>query len=146
MKKLFAQIIKFGFVGGLCFLIDFVISTALFHLLINITSRSAATAVGGFAGFTISVVVNYVLSMKFVFERKEDMSRRKEFVIFVILSVIGLGVNEVILLACSAFYEGSTALMEVFSDTLWFAASKVIATAIVMVYNFVSRKIFLEKK
>ena len=140
MKKLFAQIIKFGFVGGLCFLIDFVISTALFHLLINITSRSAATAVGGFVGFTISVVVNYVLSMKFVFERKEDMSRRKEFVIFVILSVIGLGVNEVILLACSAFYEGSTALMEVFSDTLWFAASKVIATAIVMVYNFVSRK------
>ena len=146
MKKLFAQIIKFGFVGGLCFLIDFVISTALFHLLINITSRSAATAVGGFVGFTISVVVNYVLSMKFVFERKEDMSRRKEFVIFVILSVIRLGVNEVILLACSAFYEGSTALMEVFSDTLWFAASKVIATAIVMVYNFVSRKIFLEKK
>lgn len=146
MKKLFAQIIKFGFVGGLCFLIDFVISTALFHLLINITSRSAATAIGGFVGFTISVVVNYVLSMKFVFERKEDMSRRKEFVIFVILSVIGLGVNEVILLACSAVYEGSTALMEVFSDTLWFAASKVIATAIVMVYNFVSRKIFLEKK
>lgn len=146
MKKLFAQIIKFGFVGGLCFLIDFVISTALFHLLINVTSRSAATAVGGFVGFTISVVVNYVLSMKFVFERKEDMSRRKEFVIFVILSVIGLGVNEVILLACSAVYEGSTALMEVFSDTLWFAASKVIATAIVMVYNFVSRKIFLEKK
>lgn len=146
MKKLFAQIIKFGFVGGLCFLIDFVISTALFHLLINLTSRSAATAVGGFAGFTISVVVNYVLSMKFVFERKEDMSRRKEFVIFVILSVIGLGVNEAILLACSAIYEGSTALMAVFSDTLWFAASKVIATAIVMVYNFVSRKIFLEKK
>lgn len=146
MKKLFAQIVKFGFVGGLCFLIDFVISTALFHLLINITSRSAATAIGGFVGFTISVVVNYILSMKFVFERKEDMSRRKEFVIFVILSVIGLGVNEVILLACSAVYEGSTALMEVFSDTLWFAASKVIATAIVMVYNFVSRKIFLEKK
>ena len=146
MKKLFAQIIKFGFVGGLCFLIDFVISTALFHLLINIASRNTATAIGGFVGFTISVVVNYVLSMKFVFERKEDMSRKKEFVIFVILSVIGLGVNEVILLACSAIYEGSTVLMAAFSDTLWFAVSKVIATAIVMVYNFVSRKIFLEKK
>lgn len=146
MKKLFAQIIKFGFVGGLCFLIDFVISTALFHLLINVTSRNAATAAGGFFGFTISVVVNYVLSMKFVFERKEDMSRKKEFVIFIILSVIGLGVNEVILLACSAIYEGSTSLMTVFSGTLWFAVSKVIATAIVMVYNFISRKIFLEKK
>lgn len=145
MKKLFAQIIKFGFVGGLCFLIDFVISTALFHLLINVTSRNAATAVGGFLGFTISVVVNYVLSMKFVFERKEDMSRKKEFVIFIILSVIGLGINEVILLICSAIYETNTVLMAAFGDTLWFAASKVIATAIVMVYNFISRKIFLEK-
>ena len=77
MKKLFAQIIKFGFVGGLCFLIDFVISTVLFHLLIHAVSRNMATAVGGFFGFTISVIVNYVLSMKFVFERKEDMSRKK---------------------------------------------------------------------
>jgi hypothetical protein len=31
-------------------------------------------------------------------------------------------------------------------DTVWFAISKIIATAIVMIYNFVSRKIFLEKK
>lgn len=146
MKKLLGQIIKFGFVGGLCFLIDFAISTALFHLLRDVASRSFATAVGGFWGFTISVIINYILSMKFVFERKEDMSRKKEFVIFVILSVIGLGVNEVILLACSAGYEANSFLLDTFNDTLWFAMSKIIATAIVMIYNFISRKIFLEKK
>ena len=139
------QIIKFGFVGLLCFLIDFAISTGLFHLLIKGTTRNMATAVGGFFGFTISVVVNYILSMKFVFERKEDMSRKKEFVIFVILSLIGLGLNEVLLLACSAGYEASDFLKN-FHDTLWFAISKIFATAVVMVYNFISRKIFLEKK
>lgn len=66
--------------------------------------------------------------------------------IFVILSLIGLGLNEVILLACSAGYEASTFLLATFNDTLWFAVSKIIATAIVMIYNFISRKIFLEKK
>lgn len=146
MKKLLGQIIKFGFVGGLCFLIDFAISTAIFHLLRSAASRGFATAVGGFWGFTISVIINYILSMKFVFERKEDMSRKKEFVIFVILSVIGLGVNEVILLACSAGYGANAFLLDTFNDTLWFAISKVVATAIVMIYNFISRKIFLEKK
>jgi len=145
MKKLMEQIIKFGFVGVLCFLIDFAISTGLFHLLIRGTTRNTATAVGGFFGFTISVVVNYILSMKFVFERKEDMSRKKEFVIFVILSLIGLGLNESLLLACSAGYEASS-FLKVFNDTLWFAVSKIFATAVVMVYNFISRKIFLEKK
>ena len=146
MKKLLEQIIKFGFVGGLCFLIDFAISTGIFHLLNNITSKNIATAAGGFFGFTISVVINYILSMKFVFERKEDMSRKKEFVIFVILSLIGLGLNEVILLVCSAVHGASAVLTATINDTLWFAISKIIATAIVMVYNFISRKIFLEKK
>ncbi|MDE6220038.1 MAG: GtrA family protein [Lachnospiraceae bacterium] len=149
MKKLFAQIIKFGFVGGVCFLIDFAISTVLFHLLRGMLGQeavSAATAIGGFVGFTISVVVNYILSMRYVFERKENLSKRKEFLIFVILSIIGLGINEVILLGCRRAYEGSAFLMETFyDDTWWFALSKVIATAVVMVYNFVSRKIILEK-
>ncbi|MCD8038387.1 MAG: GtrA family protein [Lachnospiraceae bacterium] len=149
MKKLLEQIIKFGFVGIICFLIDFAISTALFYLLFNawgVMSRGAATAMGGFWGFTISVALNYILSMKFVFERKENMSRKKEFAVFVILSIIGLGVNELILLGCNAVYENSAFLLATFHDTLWFAASKIIATAIVMVYNFISRKIFLEKK
>jgi putative flippase GtrA len=74
------------------------------------------------------------------------MSRQKEFVIFVILSVIGLGLNEVILLVCSAAYSQNEGLSVYIGDTLWFAISKIIATAIVMVYNFISRKIFLEKK
>lgn len=147
MKALLAQIIKFGFVGGLCFLIDFVITMVVYQLLKNAIPISTASTVGGFFGFTISVVVNYLLSMKFVFERKEDMSRQKEFTIFVILSIIGLGINELVIWFCtSVVYSGSVALQKAVSDTLCVAAAKVIATAIVMVYNFVTRKIFLEKK
>ena len=41
--------------------------------------------IANFFGFTISVVFNYIMSMKFVFERKEDMDRKAEFAMFVIL-------------------------------------------------------------
>ena len=43
--------------------------------------------------FTVSVVFNYVASMRYVFTHKEGMSRRREFIIFVVLSVIGLIIN-----------------------------------------------------
>ena len=47
--------------------------------------------------FVVSTVFNYFASMRFVFSHREGMSRRREFVTFVVLSVIGLGLNEVIM-------------------------------------------------
>ncbi len=146
MKKLFAQIIKFGFVGGLSFIIDFVITMIVAALMrkLGIGAVNAA-AVGGFFGFVISVIFNYILSMKIVFERREDISRKREFIVFVSLSVIGLGLNELIIIMCMGA-AASIAVFSTLSDNIATAGSKVIATAIVMVYNFVTRKIFLEKK
>ncbi len=102
---------------------------------------------GSALGFTISVIVNYILSFKFVFERKEDMNRKAEFVIFIILSIIGLGLNQLIIWICVGPVYGNVAwLQRLLNYNLAYTAAKVVATAIVMVYNFVTRKIFLEKK
>ena len=132
MKKLIEQILKFGVVGVVCFLIDFLITMAL---------------VGAFFGFTISVIVNYLLSMKYVFVRKEDMDRKKEFIIFTILSLIGLVINELIIkVSIDVLYENWTWLKNLIGPTTVTAAAKIVATAIVMVYNFITRKIFLEQK
>ena len=99
MKKLLEQILKFGVVGVVCFVIDFVITMVMSTVLREIFSMgtSRAALVAAFFGFVISVIVNYLLSMKYVFVRKEDMDRRKEFIIFVILSAFGLVLNEVII-------------------------------------------------
>ena len=96
MKRLIEQFVKFGAVGVLCFFIDFGIYTLLLALIDWHYDYLIAT----FFGFTVSVIVNYILSMKFVFVRKEDMDRRKEFIIFVILSVIGCILNELLILLC----------------------------------------------
>ena len=102
MKKLIDQILKFGVVGIISFIVDFVITMAVSTLLrtsVGMTTSQAAL-VGAFFGFVISVIVNYILSMKYVFERREDLDRKKEFTIFVVLSIIGLGINELIILFC----------------------------------------------
>ena len=149
MKKLIEQILKFGVVGVICFAIDFLI-TLVVSALLRKTGMDATTAalIGAFFGFTISVIVNYLLSMKFVFTRDENMSRKREFIIFVILSLVGLGLNELIIKGGMELYAGMKTTYPGLSeaDGIATALAKVIATGIVMVYNFVTRKIFLEKK
>lgn len=140
MKKLFAQLVKFGMVGAFCFVIDFAITMGLTWVGIH-------HLIAAFFGFVVSVVANYLLSFKFVFERKEDMNRQKEFAVFVVLSVIGLGINEgLIYLSVDILYGRLGWLAHAISYELAVASGKIFATAVVMVYNFVTRKIFLEKK
>lgn len=146
-KKLLTQIIRFGFVGGTSFIIDYLIT-----LGVSIICRSfgmdvaKAAAVGGLFGFVISLIYNYIMSMKFVFERRDDMDRKKEFTIFLVLSLIGLGLNELIL------YFGVIACKKVVPvivdehPSLITTLVKMFATGVVMVYNFISRKMTLEKK
>ncbi len=139
MKKLINQIMKFGIVGGLAFVIDY----GVFVLLAN--GLHVHYLIANIFGFTLSLIFNYLMSMKFVFERKENADKRKEFVTFAILSLIGLGINELIILGCvDGVYLNSAFLQDKFDIGIAKQAGKIIATGIVMVYNFVSRKIFIE--
>ena len=127
-KKLLSQIIKFGFVGGTAFVID----AGLLFLLTEFCGIHYL--ISGMISFTASVIYNYVLSVKWVFDAKKDANKTQEFLVFIILSVIGLGINQL--------------FMWLFVDMMhiYYMLSKIIATVIVMIYNFITRKIFLEKK
>ena len=120
MQKLLAQIAKFGVVGVIAFVIDYGL-LALLTEAFGVNYLVSATI-----SFTASVVFNYV------FTHKEGMSRRREFIIFVVLSVIGLIINN----AC--MWAGVELLH------IHYLITKIGATAIVMVWNFVTRKIFLD--
>lgn len=128
MKNLINQIIKFGIVGVLAFLIDYILLFVLVEYLGMYYLISSAIS------FTVSVVFNYICSMKFVFARRDDISKKKEFIVFLILSIVGLLINQ--------------AMMWIMVDKLliYYMISKIIVTGIVMIWNFISRKIFLEKK
>lgn len=128
MKELFKQLVKFGIVGVLAFIIDYGILYILVEYF-NVYYLLASSV-----SFTFSVVFNYLSSMKFVFERRKDLNRSKEFLVFVLLSIIGLIINQLIMWF----------LVE--KINVFYMISKIVATGFVMVWNFTSRKIFLEKK
>lgn len=125
-KKIVKQIIRFAVVGGSAFLIDYGIFTLLSQLL------HIHYLISSIISFSISVIYNYILSIKWVFDVTKKQTV-KEFIIFIILSVIGLGINSLIL------------YLSVDLIHLHEMIGKIIATAIVMVYNFITRKIFIEK-
>ncbi len=119
---------KFGIVGVIAFIIDYgvmIFLTEVFGVQYLISTTIS---------FIVSVIFNYFASMRFVFKRKDDMSRRREFIIFVVLSVMGLGINDL--------------FMWLMVDFLYidYRISKIVVTFIVAVWNFVTRKIFLEAK
>jgi len=124
MNKLIKQILKFGVVGGTAFLIDF----GLFALLTHFGMHYLIAQV---ISFIVSLAFNYWASIKWVFDAKKQTL--KEIITFVILSIIGLGINSVIL------YIGIDLML--FHELI----VKLISTFIVMVYNFITRKLIIEK-
>lgn len=129
MRKLIEQVLKFGVVGFLAFGIDY----GLLMLLSQVVGIDPVISAA--VSFCVSLVFNYLASMRFVFKHRDDMSRSREFVIFLILSAIGLGINELIM------WVG---VMLLGNSPLSVTATKVFATAVVMVWNFLSRKRWLD--
>ena len=127
MKKLIIQLIKFGIVGVIATLIDLAVLMLLKEFMhVDVLVASAVA-------FSVSVIANYILSMLFVFKGSEN-SKVKEFIVFVVLSIGGLLLNQFIM------WIGT----EIMTD--YYLLAKVFALVFVPIYNFVTRKIFLEKK
>lgn len=128
MNRLMQQICRFGVIGGVCFLIDYGIMIGLTELV------GVDYLISSGVSFTISVVVNYILSMRFVFQSKESANKGLEFLVFVLLSIIGLGLNELLMWSM------------VRKLGIYYMFAKIAVTAVVMVYNFISRKLILEDR
>ena len=118
-SKLGQQIIKFGAVGFLCFFIEYVL-LILFKELLGWPVIAANTL-----AFTVSAIVNYILSILFVFDTDKKANQ-------------GLILNNAVLklgtMVLDPFWSRSYIIVKPF------------ATGVVMVYNFITRKIFIEKK
>lgn len=128
MRKLLNQILKFGVVGGLAFIIDYgilIFLTEVFHINYLISTTIS---------FIVSVIFNYIMSIFWVFDVDENKNRTTVFSVFIILSVIGLLLNDL--------------FMWIFVDgmSIHYLIAKIIATLLVMIYNFITRKLFLEKR
>ena len=112
------KIINFGLVG--------VFATAIEYILLIVLKEffNVDVIIASGIAFTISLLFNYVLSIKYVFVDKKEMSKTKE--------MTGLGINQV--------------MMYVLVDmvNIYYLFAKVVSTGTVMIWNFISRHVFLE--
>ncbi len=122
----FIQFFRYIFVGGFAFLAD----AFMLWLCEKLMNYMIAAAIA----FIVGLAVNYMLSTWFVFSESEQVkSKAKEFAAYAVIGVIGLGLTE--------------AIMYLLTDVcgFYFMLSKVIAAALVLIWNFVARKIIIYK-
>ena len=121
----FLQFFRYIFVGGASFVADY---TALYV----ITELGVYYLISGIVSFIVGLCVNFALSKWLVFSKKTEGSERiKEFIVFAVITVIGLCITEF--------------LMWMFTEKLlWhYMISKAVAAVIVLFWNFFMKKILL---
>ena len=125
--NIFIQLFRYTFVGGVAFIADF----GSLYLLTDLAGvyylYSAAIA------FVIGLTINYVFSILWVFKSRSVKNKSIEFMIFAIIGLVGLGMNELIIWF-------STERL-----SIYYLHSKLISTAIVYFWNFLARKYILYK-
>lgn len=127
-NKLMIQLMRFAVVGGSAFAIDYGVMIFLTELF------GVDYLISCGISFTVSVIYNYILSVKWVFDVGDGRDKRQEFVLFLFMSIIGLGLNQLLMWLLVEKME------------IYYMMAKIMVTVVVMVYNFITRKLFLEKK
>ena len=122
------QLFRYTFVGGTAFLVDYGILFLLTEYAGMPYLASAAMA------FVAGLVVNYLLSISWVFSQNRSTKPAKEFLYFAIIGVVGLLFNELIMYVATDLCH------------LHYMLSKIISTVIVFFWNFFARKVLLFKK
>lgn len=118
------ELVRFGVTGGVCFVVEFLFLTLFVEWVRMPVLWATALA------FLISVAVNYALCVKWVFPGAQEGSGKVR-VQFLITSGMGLGLNELLMW-----------LMNVRLG-VQYQIAKVIATLLVMVWNYVTKRLVL---
>ena len=138
MNQRIKEIIKFVFTGGVCFLIEYAALIALkewLHLPVV-----AATPLA----FLVSVVFNYLLCVKWVFDGAAEGNKKAQLG-FVFTSVMGLFLNWAIMWALTAVLGEDSVLLSIFGvNVKVYMLNKVIATGLVMVWNYFTKRWLLK--
>lgn len=103
-----------------------------YGLLVGLTSLTHVHyRISAAVGFSAGLVINYLLSVRFVFRQRRLSDRRLEFVGFFVIGLLGLALNDVLM----RFFVESLAIN--------YRLAKIPATAVGFVFNFGSRRLLL---
>ncbi len=122
------QLIRFGFVGTIGFIVDALI------LLILAKFLNFDIAVSRFFSFLSAVLVTWILNRTFTFNVKNNHSKKREYLYYLVIQSIGAFFNYsifIFLIKNNSFFE------EYLIITL------AIASLTTMFFNFINTRIFI---
>lgn len=119
------QLFRYLFVGGAAFAVDFgalyfFTSVVGWHYLFS-----------NLIAFGLGLATNYLLSVRWVFQQRKFEDRKKEFLMFAAIGVVGLILNQLVLWLLTDLAG------------LFYLYSKIGATAAVFLWNFLGRRYFV---
>ncbi|MDY6084526.1 MAG: GtrA family protein [Dialister sp.] len=122
-KSRFWEVFRFLVVGGGCFLLEYALLYALTEYGGVRYLYSSAIA------FTISLIANYILCVVVVFHAQQQSERQMS--LFIVTSLMGLGINQLVMWTCVELIG------------IWYMAAKLVASGIVMVWNYFTKRFIL---
>lgn len=140
MKSSIFKIVRFGMVGTSGFIIDFSIT----WLMLSVFGifEYGANAIG----FTIAATSNYILNRLWTW-RSKNPNVRSEFTKFFLVSLAGLCINSFIIWLVQIYVSEDVTFLLIggYSISVFWIA-KLMATGVVMVWNFVVNNYFTFRK
>ena len=119
------RIVRYFFVGGAAAGVDLALFTLFAKVLgYNYLAVAACT-------FAVATAINYVLSVRHVFESGVRFTRNREIGLVFLVSAVGLLINQAALFSAVSVFR------------LPLIASKIVATAIVFGWNYWARANFV---
>lgn len=119
------KLIRYFFVGGAAAAVDF----SVFAILVELTRLGWFWS--ALISFVLATAINYVLSVRHVFESGVRFARHHEVLLVFLVSGIGLAINQTVL------------YLLIDQQDLNVFLAKVLATGIVFVWNFLARSRFV---
>lgn len=138
-RKEVVRFVKFAMVGALGAVTDFAVLNVMVQFV------GAALIVANTISFTAAVCQNFVLNRYWTFPESRERQAGRQLVQFVVVSLIGLGLNQLVFLSVHHLLEptwqqwianGATAFL------ISYNFAKLFATGVVLFWNFLANRLW----
>ena len=138
-KQRLGEVIRFLAAGGAAFAVELV------TLILLKEKLGLDTLVATPIAFLLSVIVNYLICVLWVFDGAREQSRKSQIAFF-LTSAVGLLLNELLMFLFRVIWGEETVLFTVFSFAVsLYVLNKILATALVMIWNYFTKRYILMK-
>ena len=144
-KQLFFEIFRFLLVGGLATLLDYVTA---YLLTLALKGYWFNAAISNTAGHVVGLLVNYFLSVIFVYKQvtnKQETKTFKSFMLFVLVDIVGLIATIIVMSLQDAYFPIVNINIIGHEFNIVWLACKCVMTLICLVWNYIGRKKFIFK-